>query len=360
MLNFTVGPVMSSQEIIDVAHQSTPYFRTPEFSKIMLENEEMMLHFLHAPKNSRCAFLTASGTGGMESCVINLLSQKDKVLVIDGGTFGHRFVQLLALHQIPHDVLSCPFGHSISKDHLIPYENKGYTALVVNMDETSSGILYNMPLLSRFCKKEHMLFLVDAVSAFLSDTIEMEAWDVDAVIVGSQKALAVQPGIVAIALSPRALLRVENHEEKVLYLSLKEALKNGERGQTPFTPAVITLMQIHKRCQQIEEAGGIEEERKRIHHLAHYFRKQILPLPFSFLIPDDKDRSNALTTLRPLSCNATTIVQILKDDYHIWVCPNGGIYADKIFRVGHIGNITTKDVDLLIEALWDMRKKKMI
>ena len=95
MLNFTVGPVMSDPEIIEVANHSAPYFRTPEFSKIMLQNEKIMLEFLNAPINSRCVFFTTSGTGAMESCVMNILNKQDKVIVINGGSFGQRFVNFI-------------------------------------------------------------------------------------------------------------------------------------------------------------------------------------------------------------------------------------------------------------------------
>ena len=100
MLNFTVGPVMSAPEVVEVANHSTPYFRTPEFSETMLENERMVLELLHAPEHSRCVFLTASGTGAMESCVMNLISDDDRVIVINGGTFGQRFVEFCDLHKL--------------------------------------------------------------------------------------------------------------------------------------------------------------------------------------------------------------------------------------------------------------------
>lgn len=91
MLNFTVGPVMSNEKVLRIASNSAPYFRTAEFSEIMLQNEQMMLDNLNAPDGSRCVFLTTSGTGAMESVVMNVLNNKDKVLVINGGSFGKDF-----------------------------------------------------------------------------------------------------------------------------------------------------------------------------------------------------------------------------------------------------------------------------
>lgn len=360
MLNFTVGPVMSLPEVIEVANHSAPYFRTPEFSKVMLENEKLMLKFLHAPEGSHVVFLTTSGTGAMESCVMNILNEQDKVIVIDGGSFGHRFVELVELHKLKHTVIKCEFGHQVKQEQLDSLERQGYSALLVNMDETSSGVLYNMKLLSNFCKKNNILLIVDAISAFITDKIDMEQLRAAAIITGSQKALAVQPGVAVIALSPEALKRVSDNEEKCMYLSLKEALKNMERGQTPFTPAVTTLLQINARLKGIDAAGGVEAEREKINEITKAFRSQITKMPFEFVVKDPKDRSNAVTAIHPMTCGAKKIIQVLKDEYQIWGCPNGGEKADEVFRIGHIGHITRDDIDTLMAAFNDMQKRGII
>lgn len=357
MLNFTVGPVMSSADIIEVANHSTPYFRTPEFSKIMLENERLMLKFLHAPQGSRCVFLTASGTGAMESCVMNILNHDDKVIVINGGSFGQRFVELCGLHQRSAAQVKCEFGHPVKKEQLEALSGQGYTALLVNMDETSSGVLYHMPMIADFCKANDILLIVDAISAFIADELDMAQLGVAAVITGSQKALAAQPGISIVALSPEALARVAGNPESCMYLSMKEALKNMERGQTPFTPAVTILLQINKRLRAIDWDGGIEKERRKVLELTNYFRDRIKAYPFEFITDS---MSNAVTALHPLNAGAADIVRILKEEYGIWACPNGGELADKIFRIGHIGHIQKEDYDTLFEAFDDMRRRNLL
>ena len=98
MLNFTVGPVMSSERVLAIGAEQVPYFRTPEFSSIMLENEKLVKRFAKADENSRVCFITGSGTASMEAAVMNLFTKEDKVLVIDGGSFGHRFVELCEIH----------------------------------------------------------------------------------------------------------------------------------------------------------------------------------------------------------------------------------------------------------------------
>lgn len=362
MLNFTVGPVMSDADVLDVASQSSPYFRTPEFSELMLENEQLMLQFFHAPADSRCVFLTTSGTGAMESCVMNVLGPDDRPIVINGGSFGQRFVDLCELHGLDYGEVKLPFGHQVRAEDLVPYEGAGYTALLVNMDETSSGTLYDMPLLADFCQRNGALLIVDAISAFLSDELDMEALGAAVVITGSQKALAVHPGIAVVALSKEAVARVGQHDEKCLYLSLKLALKNAERGQTPFTPAVTTLLEINRRLHGIEQAGGVEAERERITAIAHEFRGFVDTLegrPFELV---SESPSNAVTALRFRNGKggAKALIATMKDDYQIWLCPNGGALADEVFRVGHIGHITDEDLQALETAFTDIQVRGLL
>lgn len=134
-----------------------------------------------------------------------------------------------------------------------------------------------------------------------------------------------------------------------MYLSLKSALKNGERGQTPFTPAVQTLIQINRRLQDIEAAGGVEAEVRRISQLADDFRAKIAGLPVRVASPSPQ---NGVTSLHPTNgMSAYDIFTRLKDEYHIWICPNGGELRDSIFRVGHLGALTKDDNTTLVSAM---------
>lgn len=357
MLNFTVGPVMSGETVRGIGAEQVPYFRTPEFSEIMLENERLVKLFIKAEKDARVVFITGSGTSSMEATVMDVLSPEDKVLVIEGGSFGHRFVQMLELHHIPHSVIKMELGRNIKREQLIEFEGKGYTAFLVNVDETSTGVLYDKKLISDFCRRNNMLFVVDAISSFLADDFDMADLGVDVVIAGSQKALACPPGISLIVLSKRAQERVEEHPMKCMYLSLKEALKNGERGQTPWTPAVGILRQINARLREIESAGGVENETSKVATIAADFRKRIKDMPFEIV---SESLSNCVTPLHPTTTSAYDIFTILKNEYNIWVCPNGGELQDKVFRVGHIGALTIEDNIKLVDALKDMQKRGMI
>ena len=196
----------------------------------------------------------------MEAAVMNVFSEKDNVLIVNGGEFGQRFVDLCALHNIRHDEIRLDFREDLSRETLDSYGGKDYTGFLVNICETSSGILYDLDLISDFCNENNLFLVVDAISSFLADLLNMAEQNIGAVITGSQKALACPPGISIIVLSANAIKRVESNCCKSMYFDLKDMLKNGERGQTPFTPAVTTLLQINARLKELKSQGGVEEE----------------------------------------------------------------------------------------------------
>lgn len=359
MINFTVGPVQSSDSIRAIGAEQVPYFRTAEFSELMLENEALIKKFAHSSEESRVVFMTCSGSGGMETAIINTLTSKDKAIVINGGSFGERFVELLGLHEIPYAEIKLEPGKALRAEHLAPYEEQGYTCFLVNKHETSTGVHYDMDLISEFCKRNGLFLIVDCVSTFLADSFDMKALGADVMITGSQKALACPPGIAVMCLSIRALQRIENTKCKCQYLDLKLALKNMERGQTPWTPAVGILRQINARLKEIDANGGVEVEISRTADLAKYFRNKLVEynLPFEIV---SESLSNAVTPLHPTTASANDIFLKIKDEYGMWICPNGGSMKDSIFRVGHIGHLTTDDYDKLIDAFLDLQKRGII
>lgn len=359
MINFTVGPVQSSEAVRAVAAEQVPYFRTTEFSKTMFENECLLKKFANATEESKVVFMTCSGSGGMETAIINCLNNNDKALVINGGSFGERFVELLTLHKIPFSEIKIEKGKSLKSEQLTPYEGKGYTTFLMQKHETSTGVHYDIDLVSDFCKRNNLFLIVDTISSFLCDPFDMTATNTGVMITGSQKALACAPGIAVMILSSEAIERVKTNRCCCQYLDLKLALNNMERGQTPWTPAVGILRQINVRLKEIEVLGGAEAEIARCADLANYFREKLLDyhLPFEIF---SESLSNAVTPLHPTTQSAYEIFLKIKDEYGMWICPNGGDMKDRIFRVGHIGDLQKEDYDKLIAAFIDLREKKFI
>ena len=344
MLNFTVGPVQSCDAVRAIGAEDVPYFRTAEFSEVMLENERLMLKFAGAPEGSRAVFITGSGTASMEASVMNLLTPQDRALVVN------RFCRICEIHGVPHDEIKLDVGRQLRMSDIDAVAvGQKYSAFVVNKHETSTGVHYDMRLVGEYCKKNNLFLIVDNISSFLCDEFNMAELGADAMITGSQKALACPPGVSIIVLSPRALERVSANDPKCMYFDLKDALANQTRGQTPFTPAVGTLLQINARLKGIDASGGVAVEIKRAKGLAEYFRSRIKDLPLKIV---SESLSNAVTPLHPTNgMSAYDIFLKLKDEHGIWICPNGGEMKDKIFRVGHMGCLNESDFDTLIEAL---------
>ena len=231
-------------------------------------------------------------------------------------------------------------------EHLAPYEGKDYTAFLLQKHETSTGVHFDINLVGDFCKRNNLFLIVDTISTFLCDPFDMTATNTGIMITGSQKALACAPGIAVMILAPSALKRVEENKCCCQYLDLKLALKNMERGQTPWTPAVGILRQINVRLKEIEAMGGADAEIARCADLAKYFRDKLVEynLPFEII---SESLSNAVTPLHPTTQSAYEIFLKVKDEYGMWICPNGGEMKDTVFRVGHIGYLHKKDYDKL-------------
>ena len=359
MLNFAVGPVMMGRDILNIGAEQIPYFRTEQFSNVMKANEKLFCEFLNAPQGARAVFMTGSGTASMEAAVINTLTCSDKAIIVNGGSFGARFCEICATHSIPYDEIRCDFGKTLTFEQLSKYEGKGYTALLVNLCETSTGVLYDIDLISDFCRRNSILLIVDAVSAFLCDHIDMSKNKIDVVITGSQKALALAPGLSLMCFSPKALDKIYANKINSYYFDLKKYLKDGERGQTPFTPAVGILLQLNQRLKDIKRNGGAQAEVSEAKHKAEYFRKAICSLP---LVLFSNSPSNSVTSLTFVDQrkSAYKLFEVLMNEYGIWICPNGGTLKEKVFRVGHMGALSDKDYDVLVKALAEVLASEKI
>lgn len=357
MLNFAMGPVQADEEIRSIGAEQVPYFRTPEFSSVMLESERLVKKLAKAGDSARAVFLTGSGTAAMEAAVMNLFTPEDKLLVVNGGSFGQRFTDLCRIHSIPYTEIKLAPFEPLTAGQLVPYQKGGYTGFLVNLHETSTGVYYDIAMISAFCKQNGVFLLVDAISSFLADPFDMEALGVGAMITSSQKVLACPPGVSVLVLSSEAVGRVERARVCSMYFDLKGALDNGVRGQTPFTPAVGILLQIHARLCRIDTSGGAEAEIARIKEQAEDFRAAIHDLP---LLVVSKHMSNAMTPLHPLNVSAYSVFEALKDRYGIWVCPNGGALRDQVFRVGHIGALTKEDNGILLSALRELHAESLL
>ncbi len=349
---FTIGPVQMHPETLQVKEKPVPYFRTQEFSDFTFDMDRKFKQIIGAGPGSEVVYLTASGTAAMEAAVINCFGAEDKLLVIVGGTFGKRFADICAVHHIPHTNVELPFGEALTADYLAPYENKGYTGLLVNLDESSTGQLYDIRMLRDFCTRNGMLLVVDAITSFLCDPYDMDGFGVDVTIVSSQKGLALSPGLSMIALNEKAVRRTMEMDPGVMYFDFKDYYLNMKRGQMPFTPAIGTFMELSDMLDRIL-AAGLENHLRHIAENAAYFRARVGS--FGGSLPG-YPLSNAIT---PVVFREPICMDLFRALYArgLVINPVGGERAKTMIRVAHVGDLCLADYDELIAAIQEERKK---
>ena len=349
MKHFIVGPVEMYESTKSVLTKGYTYFRTEEYGNMVKKCLSKVSEYLGNSEENSLIYLAASGTGAMEAAVDNCMNKNDKALVINGGSFGHRFCDLLEWHGIQYDSINLEWNEVVNLEHLKPFENQGFTTLFVNLDETSSGKLYDIRLLSDFCKRNNMMLVVDAISTFLADEYNMEKYGIDLTIISSQKGLCLSPGMSLVSFSKRMKEKVMNNPKpSSLYFNFKDYFKNIERGQTPYTPTVSIMYELKDMIDMIENSGGLNNWLKQVETKCKYFREKAQNL--GLIIPD-YPKSNTLTPLYFENINAGEIVKNLREKYQIFINPCGGKLAEKLLRVSHIGNITIEDIDELLEKM---------
>ncbi|MBN4080887.1 alanine--glyoxylate aminotransferase family protein [Caldithrix abyssi] len=346
---FTPGPVAMSPRMLSIGASQLPYNRTEQFSQITFEIIEG-LKYIFGTQGDVVIF-AASGTGAMEAVIFNFLDQSDKVLIVNGGTFGQRWDNLCTQHEIPIEQISLDPGQPISLEDLDRrLSSQEYSTLLINAHETSTGLIYDTKAIGKLTRKYGVFFVVDAISTICADIFMMDEWHVDVSLLSSQKALALPPGLSFLALNKKAKLRLETKTCQSYYFDIKVYLANQRRGQMPFTPVIGHFMMLHEQLREIR-LKGIDFFVARHSKLAEYFRKGLKNLPLSFL---PKIPSNALTAIScPKDIDAFDLVRRLADDFNCFVAPNGGDLKHKVFRVSHLGVQNETDIDFLINALED-------
>lgn len=202
-------------------------------------------------------------------------------------------------------------------------------------------------MISEVCEEHRLLLVVDAISAFLADEVNMDKYGIDAVILSSQKALSLAPGLSVVALSERMLERVAVIDPKSIYFDFKDYLKNSERGQTPFTPAVRVIIELEEIVKRFENKG-IENMIQETSEIALYFRKRIKEIGLDY---PSYPLSNAVTPVIFPDKNADIVYKKLIDKYGFTVNPSGGDNAKLMFRVSHVGKQSIEDAEELICAI---------
>jgi len=344
---FTPGPTKIHKNILDLGSLQLPYNRTEKFSELTYDIFKG-LKYLFQTKGD-VVILTASGTAAMEASVLNFLTEEDHVLIINGGTFGQRWVELCQLCEIKYKEIVLNPGEELSCDILNEKIKKmKFSALMINAHETSTGVLYNLKEIGELTRKENIFLIVDGISTICADPFFMDDWNIDVALLSSQKALALPPGLSFIAMNEQAKKKIFRRKIKSMYFDLNNYLKNQERGQMPYTPAIGIFLMLHKRLSTILETG-IQNVINAHKDLAVYFRNKMETLPVSMFT---KVCSNALTAVQcNKGFNAFDVVKQMDGQFNTYLTSNDGKLKNKVFRVSHMGEQTKKEIDVLIKNL---------
>ena len=336
MLLLTPGPVEMEAAICEIGGlRKLPYFRGPEFTRAVIHLTQDLKYLFQTEGTP--LIVTASGTGLMEMAIVNLLNRGDRAVVLNGGTFGGRWVGMCRAFGV--DVVDFPveLGRSPDIQKLQDCLDSRPKALLVNAHETSTGYLYDIQLLGRMTESRGIMLIVDAVSTIGADDFKMDDWHVDCALVSSQKALALMPGLGFIAFGARAMEVIPRVTQPRAYFDALNYLVNISRGMTPFTPAVVGVLQAQARMGEIR-GMGIDEWILRCEQRARTFRQAMLSAGYT---PFPERCSNAMTAVRlPEGVVTSNLVTHLRERYNWWLATNGTNREDYL-RVSHMGNLPT-------------------
>ncbi len=354
---FTVGPVAAYPCTKEINLKEFPYFRSESYSETVKYCLKYLNRYIGHSEDDSMIYLTCSGTGAMDAVVDNCVSDGDISIVINGGTFGHRFCEILGRYNKKYVSLNLNWNEELTEQHLEKIDRKDIKFIFVNVHETSSGHLYDISILSKFAKKNGLFLIVDAISSILADSYQMDANGIDVTIFSSQKGLCLSPGLSFVALSDRMKNKViEENNSKSYYFYFKDYLCNIQRGQTPFTPANNVIYELRSMIDYIESNGGCQKWILGVENKALYFRKKATDVGLE--IPKGYRLSNALTPVMIRNKDAKNIYQYLVDHFQTYVNPCGGALAHDLIRVSHIGNTTFQDFDLLINEILEALEAK--
>lgn len=335
MLLLAPGPVPMDKELFDAScEEQLPYFRGKVFADIVKEVSCGMKSVFQT--QAEPLVITASGTGLMEMAIVNLLNPGDKVIVINGGSFGQKWVNMCRAFNIEVTNFEVPYGKNPDMNRLEDLIKPDIKAVLVNAHETSTGYLYNIQEIGKLTCRKSVLFIVDAVSSMGSDEFKMDEWQIDCALVSTQKALAAMPGLGFIAFNEKAKDIIKTVSQPRFYFNANDYMDNLTRGMTPFTPAMNIIVQMKERLKQIENEG-IDGLVSKHSELAEAFRNEITSSWDYGFFPDRP--SNALTAIiLPAYAPMTKLIAYMQDKYDWWFAPNPTRREDYL-RVSHMGTL---------------------
>jgi len=298
---------------------------------------------------------SASGTGGLEAAVINILSPGDRVLALTCGAFGDRFAEIARTFGADVVTVEAPWGTGIEPDAVADAlrRHAPLAAVLVTHNETSTGVANDLAALARVVRPAGALLMVDAVSSLGALELRTDAWGLDVVVAGSQKALMGPPGAVFVSVSDRAWDAVRRSRTPKVYFSFeraREALGAGRTAFTPFTPAIPAIHALAVSIRMILEEG-MPARVARHHGLAQMVRDGVSRLGLEPLAAP-RWASDTVTAVRvPEAVDTRTLLRRLRTDHGVVLAGGQGLLEGRIIRIGHMGYVQEDDLQRALEAL---------
>ncbi|HIN88199.1 MAG TPA: alanine--glyoxylate aminotransferase family protein [Nitrospinaceae bacterium] len=351
------GPTPVAEHVaLEMAHPMI-HHRTPQFSKIFAEAAEVAKYLFQTKQE--VLILASTGTGGMEGCVTNLFSPGDKVLVINGGKFGERWGKIsesYGLTVVWHNVEWGQAADAKAIGNLLK-EDKDIKAIMVQASETSTTVAHPIEELSKLTRdRDDILLIVDGITGVGVFDLPMDKWGIDAMITGSQKALALPPGLALVGLSEKAWKFNENSSIPRFYFDFKKERKNLANDTSAYTPAVSLVIGLRRVLLDIKEEG-LESVYRRHDRLARATRAAAKGLGLKIVAPDSPANSSTGIFL-PEGMDGGKLFKFIRDDMGVTLAGGQDQWKGKIVRIAHLGYIDSFDIIIAISAL-EMALKKM-
>jgi aspartate aminotransferase-like enzyme len=348
------GPTPIPDEVQRAMAATMIHHRTPEFTKIFTEARES-LQRLFATRND-VLILASSGTGAMEAAVSNLFSPGDKVLVVNGGKFGERWVKISQAFGLEAVQLKVEWGKAVSPE-LVEKHLKVYPEIrgvLLQASETSTTVLHPVREIAELTRGGPLL-VVDGITAVGVLPVPLDEWEIDVLVTGSQKALMLPPGLGFVSLSDRAWKQAETAKLPRFYFDLRLERKNQQQGTTAFTPAVSLIFGLHAALRMME-AEGLERVYARHDRLARATRAAATSLELKLLAPENPSPS-ATGIMMPEGVDADRLLDLLREGMKVTFAEGQDDLRGKIIRIAHVGYMGAFDVIVAIGAL-EMALKK--
>ena len=340
---FTPGPTPVPPQVLEAMSRPIIHHRSSDFRAI-LESCLARLKSVYRTEGEVLLY-TASGTGGMESAISNLTRPGDRVAVVSAGHFGERWAAMAENFGCDVAALDYDWGESPSPDDLAQFlrEQGGVKVVFLTQSETSTGVVADVEGLAAAAKEAGALVVVDAVSSLGAVPLETDAWGLDAVISGSQKALMTPPGLASVSVSASAWDTIQEDAPSRYYFDWARARYAQESFDPSFTPAVSIVVGLDVALGILVEEG-LEHAFERHLRLGRACRAGVKAMGLELFSPDD-DRSAVVTAINsPDGIDSGELVQTLRDRQGIVLAPGQGPLKGKIFRIGHIGYYDVFDI----------------